>query len=54
LYGSDGVNYDSILMRFDELGAPSPGGGSAVPEPSTLALSILGCISLLALRRRRR
>ena len=53
LYGSDGLNYDSILMRFDALGAPSS-GGSAVPEPSTLALSILGCISLLALRRRRR
>ena len=27
LYGSDGVNYDSILMRFDALGAASGGGG---------------------------
>ncbi len=56
LYGSDGVNYDSILMRFDALGAPSAGGGggggSPVPEPATLALLSLAGLLWVATRRR--
>ncbi|HJN65578.1 MAG: PEP-CTERM sorting domain-containing protein [Pirellulales bacterium] len=56
LYGSDGINYDSVLMRFDALGAPSSGGGGgpAVPEPTTVVLLALGGFSLVLMRRRRK
>jgi hypothetical protein len=52
LYGSDGINYDSVLMRFDGLG--SGGSGGAVPEPASVVLITLCGLSLVSLRRRRK
>ena len=53
LYGSDGLNYDAILMRFDGLGVPSS-GSSAVPEPASVVLLTLCGLGLVLMRRRRK
>ena len=55
LYGSDGINYDSVLMRFDGLGSGGGGGGGgAVPEPASVVLLTLCGLGLVSLRRRRK